>query len=276
MRRIIAFNDNTPEAENAMEFAISMAGKVAAEVWVLNLCGVPRQKEMEEISAVGNVLPGKASDVLADIDYLPYQFATDNMGVNVVNIDAAGYTEKEICEMVIRERVWLMVKGVETHVTHESVSQVNVQSVLNRVASPLLLVPGNYMTRDFKNITYAVDMRYCRANVTRFLAELAEAYSANLIIEHLSASGLPPLDDDYAMSLFCDAISSKIKYENVYFNNIKERNLEVAIDVMVHSLHADMLALVNHRFHFEELFGMAIKNVLPGHIEVPVMVFPLQ
>ncbi|MBS1524918.1 MAG: hypothetical protein JST19_04675 [Bacteroidetes bacterium] len=276
MRTIIAFNDNTPEAENAMEFAINMAAKVAAEVWVLNLCGMPRKKEMETVSAVGDILSVKANDVLAVADYLPYQFAADNTGVNIVNIDAARYTEKEICEMVIRERVWLMVKGVETHVTHETIDQVNVQSILNRVASPLLLIPCDYLARDFKNITYAVDMRYCRVNVTRFLAELAEAYNANLIIEHLSASGLPPLDDDYAMSLFCDAISSKIKYENVYFNNIKERNLEVAIDVMIHSLHADMLALVNHRFHFEELFGMAIKNVLPGHIEVPVMVFPLQ
>jgi hypothetical protein len=168
-----------------------------------------------------------------------------------------------------------MVKGIETQVTHELLSNIDIQSILNHVGCPLLLIPDNYKKRNFENIAYAVDMRYCRTAVLKFLVEFAYAYQANLVIEHLSAKGLPPLDDNYALSLFGNEIANRLPYDNIYFNNIKERNMNVAIGVIINNLRVDLLALVNHRFHFEEIFGRAIKNCLPEHISVPVMVFPL-
>ena len=144
-----------------------------------------------------------------------------------------------------------MVKGIERHLTHESLTRIDIQAIVNHVAAPLLLVPDHHIKPNFENITYTVDMRYCRAHVICFLAELAKVYRSNLVIDHFSAKGLPHLDEAYAKLLFEREIVNKINYQNVFFNNIKERDLEVAVDVMVDKEHADLLALVNHRFHFE-------------------------
>lgn len=47
------------------------------------------------------------------------------------------------------------------------------------------------------------------------------------------------------------------------------------IGVIINSLNADVLALVNHRYHFCEILGMTIIATMPEHIPVPGMVFPL-
>ena len=168
-----------------------------------------------------------------------------------------------------------MVKGIETHITHERLCHVDIQSVINHVGCPLLLIPDDYRKRNFENVAYAVDMRYCRRSVLKFLIEFARDYGANLILEHLSAKGLPPLDDKYALSLFGDEVANQVKYDRIYFNNIKEKNIDVATGVIINDLQADLLALVNHRFHFEEIFGRTITTCMPENIPVPVMVFPL-
>ena len=249
MRTILVFNDDSPEAINAADFALHIAKKVKADIFTLNLVKRETYKVSKKLTAayaqpVGSGLDQQEIPAGMDEGFEPVKW----------EIDASDYSEKDISELVIRKNIWLMVKGIEMHVTHELLCQVDIQAILNHVGCPLLLIPDNYKKRNFENIAYAVDMRYCRRTVLKFLAEFAKDCGANLILEHLSAKGLPPLDDKYAMSLFDDEIANRAQYDNIYFNNIKERNVNVAIGVIINDLQADLLAMVNHRFHFEETF----------------------
>jgi len=275
MRTIIVFNDNSAEAGNATGFALNIAKKVKADILILNLVKQSQLKPSKTLAAVGGCTSELNTDASETPDRLLGDMESGDYNPSISDIDATTFSEKEICELVIRKNIWLMVKGIETEVTHELLCNIDVQSVLNHVGCPLLLIPNNYNKRNFENIAYAVDMRYCRTAVLKFLIELANAYQANLVVEHLSAKGLPPLDDSYALSLFDDEIANRSACDNIYFNNIKERNMNVAIGTIINGLHVDLLALVNHRFHFDEIFGRVIKNCLPEHIPVPVIVFPL-
>lgn len=274
MRTILLFNDSSAEAENAAEFALDIAQKLKADMLILNLCDNVMVENKQAVTA-GEQLLAESAGSFSLVRHLSSITRNDAFRPVVNDMNVSRFTEKDICELVIGKNIWLMVKGIEINATHNTLSDINVQAVLNRVACPLLLVPGNYKKRGFENITYTVDMRYCRTSVLKFITELAREYDANLVIEHFSAKGLPPLSDDYAATLFESEITNKIFYDKIYFNNIKERNLEVAVDIMINNLHADLLALVNHRFHFEELFGQCINNTLPEHIPVPVIIFPL-
>ena len=259
MGTILLFNDNSAEAINAREFAVALADKAGAYLLILNLCKKPGRRVANTILNE-NAIQAKTNQTSK---------------VKIQHIDASAFTEKDICKLVIEKQIWLMIKGIEKKVSHELLTGIDVQTVLNHVACPLLLIPDGYKKRGFENITYAVDMRYCRAAVLKTLTDLAALYNANLMVEHFSAKGLPHLSDSFARDLFEGEIMKKIKHEKVYFNNFKERNLDIAVDVMINDLHADLLALVNHRYHFSELFGSAIKNVLPEHIAIPVIIFPM-
>ena len=274
MRTILLFNDNSAEAENAAEYTFELAQRVGADILVLNLV---KQQQLIVVAAKnkGNIdqLAHEAPSAL--VDHLLSRPAAEFRPA-ILEVEASEMTVKDIASFIIQKDIWMMVKGIEQHhISHKHLTDIDVQAVLNRVACPLLLVPNKYRKKNFENITYAVDMRYCRAVVLRFLTELANIYQANFVVEHFSAKGLPPLDDKYAISLFDSEIAPKVKCDKLFFNNIKERNIDIAIDVMVNGLHTDLLALVNHRFHFAEIFGTGIKDVMPQSLPVPVIVFPL-
>lgn len=275
MRTIAIFNDSSAEARNAAEFALNIAQKIKADILVLNVAKHEQPEASKKLVLTADPSAETGTGVVTLIKYLSSQIADDDFKPVIWDIDASNYSDKEVCELIIQKNIWLMVKGIETHVTHALLCHIDVQSVLNHVGCPLLLIPDNYKKRNFENIAYAVDMRYCRRAVLKYLSEFARAYHAKLTLEHVSAKGLPPLDDKYALSLFHHEIAGLTQYDKIYFNNIKENGLNKAIGVIINNLHTDLLALVNHRFHFEEIFGRAIKNCMPDYIPVPVIVFPL-
>lgn len=277
MRSILVFNDNSKASENAAEFALCIAKKAKADLLVLNLCKVFEPKMKEKQPVIRDVHKQSEPDTGGGelVENLTMLAHDDEFTPVVWDIDVSSYNDQEICALVTRKNIWMMVKGIDTILMpHEYIPHINVQSVLNHVSCPLLLVPDGYKKYTSENIAYTVDMRYCRIAVIKFLDELARYFKANLIIEHLSANGLTPLDDHYADDLFNAAVLRNTKYEKIHFNNIKERDMNVALDVIVNGLHADLLAIVNHRSHFEAIFGMRIGDVLPAITPVPVLVFP--
>jgi len=44
--------------------------------------------------------------------------------------------------------------------------------------------------------------------------------------------------------------------------------------VMINGMHNDVLVMVNHRFHFEEIIGRYITEELPENITIPLLIFP--
>ena len=139
---------------------------------------------------------------------------------------------------------------------------------------PLLLVPENSTLRDFEHIVYTVDLRYCCLQRLRYLKELAALYNANLLIAHLPAKGLPDMVQEYACAFFNEEISNHINYDKLFFNHIKDPDIKKVMDVLINMMNTDLLVLVNHRFHFEEIIGRYITPSLPAHITIPVLIFP--
>lgn len=275
MKTIVVFNDNSAEARNAAEVAHHIAQKVKADILVFNIASQQQPGDSKKLVLTADLSPAEQTEVVTLIEQLSLPMTTNGFRPAIFDIDASNYSDKEVCELIIRKNIWLMIKGIETHVTHDLLCHVDIQSVLNHVGCPLLLIPDSYKKRNFENIAYAVDMRYCRRAVLRYLAEFAAEHKATLNLEHISAKGLPPLDDKYALSLFADEMSGLEQAGKINFNNIKESGLNKAIGVIINNLHTDLLALVNHRFHFDEIFGRTIKNCMPEQVPVPVMVFPL-
>jgi hypothetical protein len=205
----------------------------------------------------------------------PTDQPADAFKPDITEVDISAYHEKELIQLIIKRNIWMIVKGLtETPVINHGTKPINIHSVLNRVNCPLLIVPAHFGLKEFERIVYIADLRYCRTLVLKHLVELAKPYQASLMVAHISAKGLVPIEDHYAASLFCETVSNKVKYGGLMFNNIKERDSQKALDIMVHEMQTDMVVVVNHRFHFEEIVGTYITEILPEHITIPLMVFP--
>lgn len=270
-------NDNSAEAENAAEFALDIAQRAGADLLILNLCQSHRPKPVAKQILAAIEYHQREDYAGGDslIKYLYGRVSENEFKPAINEIDAWEHDEQHIAGIIISKKIWLMVKGVKTDINRSGQQpSINMQAVLNRVSVPMLIIPGRYAKHRFENIAYVVDLRYCRPAVVKFLSALAECYDAAFVVQHLPAHGLPPLIDDYARQLFDEIAGDKANHNKIYFNNIKERNLSIAMDVMIDGLHVDLLAMANNRYHFGELFGAGIADAMPNSVHVPVIIFP--
>lgn len=270
MKAILVINDDTPQAEHAAKFALNIAHKMQTAVLLANT--VPVKKITERVLAGLNneyyedqENKGSKQLNLNNKDIKGFQPPISE--VDISDFDAAGLVQ------MIRERdILMIVKGMPD--TSGVTNKLNIHAVLNRVHCPLLLVPETWKIKTIERLVYIADLRFCRTLMVNYLANIAKKCDATLSVAHLSAKGIPDMEENYANSIFKEQVVDRLTYKNLYFNNIKEKDLKKALDVIINGLHNDILAFVNHRFHFEEILGRYLTDVLPENITVPLLIFP--
>lgn len=274
MKTILLINNNTDEAKHAALMALKIAAQMQADIIVANDFVKIKKPAGQVFAGAGGKAeqPDKAGMLLE----LQSQNAQSPLYTpQISEIDIAGMDAVKLAEIINKHHVWMMVKGMPvTTRKGQPGSQLTAHAVLNRVLCPLLLVPVNWTIKDIERIVYIADLRYCRLKIVKYLAEIAGPVKASLSVAHIAARGLPEIIEPYARRLFSEEVSSNVKYDRLFFNNIKEKSLEKAIDVLVNGMHNDIVVLINHRFHFEEIFGRYISQSLPGHISTPLLIFP--
>jgi hypothetical protein len=273
MKTILVITDNTKASEHAARFALIVAQSVRANILLAAACKV-KNNSAEMVLAGGrfeNLLEkDKWNCVLEDPIGLNHD---DDFRPLVTEIDISESDENQLIQLINQDHIWMIIKGMSNDLPRDTLS-LNLNCILNRVQCPLLLVPETWSLKSIERIVYLADLRYCRIKIVRFLEELALPFKAEVSIANLSAKGLPHMADDYALSIFNDEVARNAPYDRLLFNNIKERDLEAAIDVIINGLHCDFLAIVNHRFHFEEILGRYITDKLPAYITIPLFIFP--
>lgn len=262
MKIILVISDGSAEAGHALEFALEIARKMEAGILLANTCKI-HSKVIEKVMTAAS--PEKIFTA---------QF-TEISKPAIETIDISEMDENRLAELVNKEQAWMIIKGIPDHLPANAAKEIlNIHVVLNKVLCPLLLVPVGWTIKHIERLVYIADLRYCRIQIVKYLAGLAKPYRADLLIAHLSAKGLPNIEEKYALQLFNDQVSFNVRYEHLFFNNIKEQDLTTAVDVIINGMHNDIMVLLNHRFHFEEIIGRYLSPILPSHITIPLLIFP--
>ena len=112
----------------------------------------------------------------------------------IIELDISDMDEVRLAAVINLNHIWMIVKGVPTIAPAAgSTTQLNIQTVLNKVLCPLLLIPVDWRLKAVERLVHVADLRYCRLEVVRYLAELARPWNASISIAHMSASGLPDM-----------------------------------------------------------------------------------
>ncbi|MDR3697406.1 hypothetical protein [Mucilaginibacter sp.] len=281
MKTIVVINDSSAEAEHAAELALSIAQMVNADLLIAN---VFKENTMVKIAEYVLVAAGADSSdmvktsnkqsLLSKLMALNCSHKSD-FTPQISDFDASGFTETNMAQFIIKNNIWMMAKGMKENIALITETRnFDIQCVLNRVMCPLLLVPAKYQLKGLERIVYMADLRYCQLPVVKCLANIARPCNAKLQIAHISIQGLPDMEENYARSFFSEVIGAVVNYDQLFFNNIKEKDIQKVVDVMIHGLSTDLLVLINHQFHFEQIIGRYITGQLPENITVPLLIFP--
>lgn len=278
MKTIFVINDNSAHAKHAAELAFNIARKVHANLLIGNVVKKSRRISVSAGSLIGgNVEADDINEKTQDLrEYLQNLNASENGFKPVIgNLNAADLTGIDISQLINTNDTWMVVKGMPANRSVQPETQsAKISSVLNKIKCPILLVPENSEVNDFERMIYMADLRYCQLHVVRFLAEMAAPFRANVMIAHLSAKELPNMDREYSRSVFKETISRSVRYDKLFFDNIQERDIRKAVDILINGMSTDLLTLVNHQFHCEEVVNGHIDDTLPPYINIPLLIFP--
>lgn len=276
MKKILVIADHSPEAEHAITFALMIAQAVHADVVIADTVMSSRISSGEPVMAGQGSEPAQEAQFFTSEQLKTMIDPEEAYKPVITEVDISDYHVTDLIAMINKSEIWLLVEGMPNTLYKSAGDlKLNIQSVLNRVRCPLLLIPQNWELKKPERIVYLADLRYCRQFVLKFLSALAAPFDAGISIAHLSAKGLTDIVDSYAATIFQNDILPHAHYEKMTLNNTRERNLHKAVDVMINVMQNDLMVLVNHRYHFEELIGRHIGDALPPAITIPVLVFPL-
>lgn len=275
MKNILVINDRSAEADNAIAFALELANNTNSGLLLWNTFEQPVPTRQVAYASAPYRVGGHQN--VNELSLSPDVWLRNHhhTNVSVENYYTSNFTASHIAEFAIKKNVWMIVKGTtETNDQQSVFENDHTQAILNSANCPILLIPQKADKRKFEKMVYTADLRYCRLEVLHMLVKLAQASDADVMVAHIAAKGLPDVSEQYASDVFANEITNNVKYPKLYFNHIKERDIPKAVDVMVDVMGADLLVLVNHKFHFEEIVGRKLSGRLPEYLHIPLLVFP--
>lgn len=275
MKTILVINDGSAAANHASILALQLAQCAAADLLIANTARLrtPVASRVMAGHRFQQPLPVPAHALIKQLNALNQEISGRQPLITAVSLPEP--TAVQIADLAGQKKCWMVVTGTTTTGNGGSaLAAFSLQTLLNKLHCPLFLVPENWELKPIERLTYIADLRYCRLSIVRYLSELALPLRASLSVAHLSAKGLPHIEEQYSHRLFAGNIAGLIKYDRLSFNNIRERDLNTAADVIIHGLHNDVLAFVNHRYHFKQLIGEYLSGQQPATLSVPLLLFP--
>lgn len=277
MKNILIFNDFSPEAEHATELALLLAGKTNTNLYVWNTFDKAEETAAKELATVSanRSTPELSEDSTSWIEKLESKLNWKSGLSPVVQfIEGVDYAPDHVLHVVKKYDIGVIVKGIaglEDDLLHIESEALRCST---KSGCPILFIPEKVEYKAFEKMVYATDLRFCRHEIVSFLTQLAKPLNASVLIANISAQGLPYMEDNYARRVFEEEILNPIKYENIYFSNIRERDIPKALDVLVNGMNNDLLVLVNNKYHFKELLGHEMPYYVPDNIHIPLLIFP--
>lgn len=261
MEKILFIHDNSPRSRRALEFAISLADKLNTTL-LLARTNVQQHAGRLKVLAGNPVVQPATPASHGSAEIVQHTLSE----INISAMDA-----RELAQLVNKEGIGMMIKCATEY---RMPGALNMDILMSHIHCPLLLIPGNWAIKDLQRIVYLADLRYCRNDITRYLARLARACGAQLSVAHLTKEGMVHIEETYAHRLFDEQVKSQLKYDQLGFHYTRERDLIKAIDVLVKGLQHDLLVMTRNRYHFKQLITQSLNSRLPTYIQVPLLIFP--
>ncbi|WP_295768569.1 universal stress protein [uncultured Mucilaginibacter sp.] len=267
MKNILLLNDFTPEAEHAISYATMLATALKARVLVWNVSHQATKTAVKR--ELVYVLKNGQQQVVRPTEQEALNNLADHPLINV--LDDKDTINRTVHEIACNNNIQLVIKGVRS--IEDKIEQ-HALKVVTKSCCPLLLVPKQAPLNLFKQIAYLADLRYCRNNINSYLKEVAHEVNANLSIAHISVASIPEPEVNYAMELYKKAIGPNPNNISLSFNQIKERNVRKAADVLIHVMKNDLLVMTYNKYHFSMLTSKGPLLNAAHDLNVPLMVFP--
>ncbi|HWZ03595.1 MAG TPA: hypothetical protein VNX40_08260 [Mucilaginibacter sp.] len=276
MRNIMLFIDDVAGAEVLAKKALKIACLCKANLQLCNVAANMVSKKVlvnhydDDVFLEAENVGLEADQLVEKLQTMKYPEGSFTPTVDSIEIN--NFNPAKIKEMVVMHNIWLIVMDEKQlkHIKNPDTGNFALKEI-SSLNCPVLIMPEKFEVSNFNKIAYVTDLRYCDFGVIRFL----KVFNAALFVTHVSAPGLPDMDERYAQEILAEEVSLKTNYLKMFLRNIKNSiNIKEPINKVLDTLEIKMLALVNKKHRtFERLFDAFPQKTQVYH-KLPTLIFP--
>jgi hypothetical protein len=272
MRNILLFIDNGPDAGKLVKKALKIAYQCKAN---LQLCfNMKTRLKRSVLVEYGDEELSMERDDFTNIEDITLELAikrSENEFVPKINrVEINNFNIRTIQEMVVRDNIWLIIIDDQKLQLKNSHPENSMIKMIGNLNCPVMLLSQAVDLTSFNKIAYITDLRYCDMGVIRFL----KVFNAPIFVTHISAPGLPDMEERYAQEILSETVSVKANYTKIFLRNIKNKNVQASVTKIFDELEITMFAFVNNKHQtFERLYDNFPDKTQAYH-NLPALIFP--
>lgn len=276
MKNILFPTDFSPNADNALNFAVEICRKVNGNLLLFHAYSVqlidPNMPAEIYLSAYQEE-EKSAKERLEDLSKRIIDTNKNINGQNMFQTDAVvtqGLPVEEILSVIGDYKIDLVVMG--THGSSgitELILGSNSASVIENSPVPVLAIPGNASYKHISNIVYAYDDIKSGLPAFQKLLSFADIFRADITLLHIIES---KNNTEEMNKKEFEKIKSTTSYENIKLELVKEENILEGINDYVYSNNVDVLAMaIKKRNLLDKIFNRSLTKKMAYHTRIPLL-----
>ncbi len=276
MKNILFPTDFSPNAENALNYAIEIARKVKGNLILFHAYSVqlidPNMPAEIYLSAYQEE-EKSAKESLEDLSRRITDMNKDNSGNNLFTTDAIvtqGLVVDEVLSVIDDFKIDIVVMGTHgaSGIT-ELILGSNAASIIERSPAPVLAIPQNAVYKEMLNLVYAYDDIKSGLPSFHRLIEFANIYGSEITLLHIIESNKNT--EEMNKNEF-EKIKGSSNYDKIRLELVKEENVLEGINDYVNSHDVDVLAMaIRKRSLLDKIFNRSLTKKMAYHTKIPLL-----
>lgn len=274
MRRILIPTDFSPNAKNAINYALELFKYEISEFFIMHAYqdeiyvddALLTQKTLDEVT---KIIGDKSKTQLKDIIKSIKKISPNPR--HIYNYISSNSTLIDETDKIVNEKnIDIIVMGTRGETNDRKLTfGSHTLQVLKFAQCPVLAIPENYSYTPPKHILFPTNyvIPYKRREL-KLLCEMAKPYRAEIDIIYFSVSSkLSKRQEDNKTF-----VNEELNKNEINFKTIRRKNISDAIFEYIEKNDIDMLVMVNTRHYFiENILFQSVIDKLSLNIKIPFM-----
>ncbi len=280
MKNILFPTDFSPNADNALNFAIEIVRKIKGHLILFHAYSVqlidPNMPAEIYLSAYQEE-EKSAKESLEELSKRIIDSNKDENGGSLFTVDAIvtqGLVVDEVMALIEEKKIEMVIMGTHgaSGIT-ELILGSNTASVIEKATVPVLAIPHCAKFNGINNIVYAYDDIKSGLPSFQRLLEFAEIYNSEITLLHIIDEESNTVEINQQEF---EKIKKTVTYEKIRLELIRENNVIEGINDYINSNKVDVLAMaIRKRTLLDKIFSRSLTKKMAYHTKIPLLALHL-
>lgn len=273
-KSILVPTDFSKNANNALDYAISLAKKENAKIILLHAYHVTYVSPEVPMQYIDEITLESEQEAQKKLKLLSTK-VTETAKLKCELITRQGLAVDLILETIESKKPTLVVMGTKgASGLKEVIMGSNTAKIIDKAECPVIAVPEKASFSPIKHITYATDYNTSDIDALKKLTEIGKLFNARITILHVCDNEYTLESEKEYMNKFKNKVAEKIKYDKTEFKLLQGKQLLKVMEDYISHESPDLFAMsTHHRNLFDRIFGTSSAKKMAYHTKIPLLVF---